>query len=83
MKNGLYVSQNSKRILCIIQLLSCLQLAFVGVIYPCLVLQYMGQAAFLSKNIPAVHNSFYLSIPSKIQNTTDFCDMLLKNSVDC
>ncbi|EER99886.1 hypothetical protein BDA96_02G431700 [Sorghum bicolor] len=43
-----------------------IRLAFAGVIYPCLVLQYMGQAAFLSKNIPAVHNSFYLSIPSAL-----------------
>ncbi|CAN6206422.1 unnamed protein product [Urochloa humidicola] len=40
-----------------------IRLAFVGVIYPCLVLQYMGQAAFLSKNMSAVYNSFYLSIP--------------------
>jgi len=75
-----------KWILCIIQLLSFLQLAFVGVIYPCLVLQYMGQAAFLSKNMPAVYNSFYLSIPSKLQNTKHFCDLLLhmlpKNSVE-
>uniref|UniRef100_A0A804QHW7 Potassium transporter n=1 Tax=Zea mays TaxID=4577 RepID=A0A804QHW7_MAIZE len=43
-----------------------IRLAFVSVIYPCLVLQYMGQAAFLSKNIPAVYNSFYLSIPSPL-----------------
>ncbi|CAD6222659.1 unnamed protein product [Miscanthus lutarioriparius] len=43
-----------------------IRLAFVGVVYPSLVLQYMGQAAFLSKNILAVHNSFYLSIPSPL-----------------
>jgi len=43
-----------------------IRLAFVGVIYPCLVLQYMGQAAFLSKNMPAVYDSFYLSIPSPL-----------------
>ncbi|CAL5061105.1 unnamed protein product [Urochloa decumbens] len=43
-----------------------IRLAFVGVIYPCLVLQYMGQAAFLSKNMSAVYNSFYLSIPSPL-----------------
>jgi hypothetical protein len=34
-----------------------------------------------------VHNSFYRSIPSKLQNTKDFRDLLLhmlpKNSVDC
>ncbi|CAN6219887.1 unnamed protein product [Urochloa humidicola] len=43
-----------------------IRLAFVCVIYPCLVLQYMGQAAFLSKNMAAVHNSFYLSVPSPL-----------------
>ncbi|WVZ25610.1 hypothetical protein V8G54_004154 [Vigna mungo] len=37
--------------------------AFYCVIYPCLILQYMGQAAFLSKNLSAVHISFYASIP--------------------
>ncbi|RDY06691.1 Potassium transporter 3, partial [Mucuna pruriens] len=37
--------------------------AFYCVIYPCLVLQYMGQAAFLSKNLSAVPISFYASIP--------------------
>jgi K+ transporter len=62
--------KTQKRILCLIQFLSWLQLAFVGVIYPCLVLQYMGQAAFLSKNLTAVDNSFYLSVPSKRQNRT-------------
>jgi len=39
------------------------QLAFALVIYPCLVVQYMGQAAFLSKNPKSIPNSFYDSIP--------------------
>lgn len=39
------------------------QLAFAFVIYPCLVVQYMGQAAFLSKNLNSIQNSFYDSIP--------------------
>ncbi|XP_061337832.1 potassium transporter 3 [Gastrolobium bilobum] len=39
------------------------RVAFCCVIYPCLVLQYMGQAAFLSKNLSAVPISFYASIP--------------------
>ncbi|XP_051213783.1 potassium transporter 7 [Lolium perenne] len=43
-----------------------IRLAFVGVIYPCLVLQYMGQAAYLSKNMSDVHESFYLSIPRTV-----------------
>uniref|UniRef100_A0A0E0LPK6 Potassium transporter n=1 Tax=Oryza punctata TaxID=4537 RepID=A0A0E0LPK6_ORYPU len=41
-----------------------IRLAFVGAIYPCLVLQYMGQAAFLSRNMSAVEDGFYQSVPS-------------------
>ncbi|CAH8305857.1 unnamed protein product [Eruca vesicaria subsp. sativa] len=40
-----------------------MQFAFCCVVYPCLVLQYMGQAAFLSKNFSALPTSFYASIP--------------------
>lgn len=40
-----------------------LQLTFTCVIYPCLVVQYMGQAAFLSKNTSSIDHSFYDSIP--------------------
>ncbi|KAK4482600.1 hypothetical protein RD792_009764 [Penstemon davidsonii] len=40
--------------------------AFVFLVYPCLVVQYMGQAAFLSKNISSIPNSFYGSIPGDI-----------------
>ncbi|XP_011024763.1 PREDICTED: potassium transporter 4 isoform X2 [Populus euphratica] len=43
-----------------------IRLAFALVIYPCLVVQYMGQAAFLSKNPKSIPNSFYDSIPDKL-----------------
>ncbi|ERN06335.1 hypothetical protein AMTRI_Chr06g169810 [Amborella trichopoda] len=43
-----------------------IRVAFAGVIYPCLVLQYMGQAAFLSKNISDIEYSFYNSIPKPV-----------------
>ncbi|KAJ1388818.1 Potassium transporter [Sesbania bispinosa] len=43
-----------------------IRLAFAFVIYPCLVIQYMGQAAFLSKNFKSIHNSFYDSIPGPV-----------------
>ncbi|CAL9176311.1 unnamed protein product [Musa hybrid cultivar] len=43
-----------------------IRVAFVGVIYPCLVLQYMGQAAFISKNFSSLPNSFYESIPEPV-----------------
>ncbi|TKY62955.1 Potassium transporter 4 [Spatholobus suberectus] len=43
-----------------------IRLAFAFVIYPCLVVQYMGQAAFLSKNLNSVDNSFYDSIPEPV-----------------
>ncbi|XP_047174087.1 potassium transporter 4 isoform X2 [Vigna umbellata] len=45
---------------------SSIRLAFAFVIYPCLVVQYMGQAAFLSKNLNSVDNSFYDSIPEPV-----------------
>ncbi|CAL5185503.1 unnamed protein product [Lathyrus oleraceus] len=43
-----------------------IRLAFAAVIYPCLVMQYMGQAAFLSKNLNSIQNSFYDSIPEPV-----------------
>ncbi|XP_057421598.1 potassium transporter 3 [Lotus japonicus] len=39
------------------------RVTFFSIIYPCLILQYMGQAAFLSKNLSALPISFYASIP--------------------
>jgi KUP system potassium uptake protein len=43
-----------------------IRLAFALFVYPCLVVQYMGQAAFLSKNISSISNSFYHSIPDPV-----------------
>ncbi|PAN30676.1 hypothetical protein PAHAL_5G340700 [Panicum hallii] len=44
-----------------------IRVAFVGLIYPCLVLQYMGQAAFLSKSPNCnIHFIFFESIPRPI-----------------
>ncbi|ESQ50027.1 hypothetical protein EUTSA_v10020105mg [Eutrema salsugineum] len=43
-----------------------IRLAFAAVVYPCLVVQYMGQAAFLSKNLKSIPNSFYNSIPDPV-----------------
>ncbi|CAI0414733.1 unnamed protein product [Linum tenue] len=43
-----------------------LQVAFCFFVYPCLVLQYMGQAAFLSKNFSAISLSFYASVPDAV-----------------
>ncbi|XP_074294370.1 potassium transporter 4-like isoform X1 [Silene latifolia] len=42
------------------------RLAFACVVYPCLVVQYMGQAAFLSKNLNSIEFSFYDSIPDPV-----------------
>eukprot|EP00258_Populus_trichocarpa_P037617 XP_024453636.1 potassium transporter 3 isoform X2 [Populus trichocarpa] len=42
---------------------SSIRVAFSFVVYPCLVLQYMGQAAFLSQNFSSVSTSFHSSIP--------------------
>ncbi|KAI4339480.1 hypothetical protein MLD38_024422 [Melastoma candidum] len=43
-----------------------IRIAFALVIYPCLVIQYMGQAAFLSKNVSSIPHSFYHSIPGPV-----------------
>ncbi|XP_040381455.1 probable potassium transporter 3 [Oryza brachyantha] len=44
-----------------------IRVAFVGLIYPCLVLQYMGQAAFLSKSPNCdIRFIFFESIPTRI-----------------
>ncbi|XVF13818.1 hypothetical protein REPUB_Repub09cG0000900 [Reevesia pubescens] len=43
-----------------------IRLAFAFVIYPSLVVQYMGQAAFLSRNLQSIPNSFYDSIPGPV-----------------
>ncbi|CAI0414736.1 unnamed protein product, partial [Linum tenue] len=60
----------------------CYMLIFSGIIifskpnafliYPCLVLQYMGQAAFLSKNFSAISLSFYASVPGIASMTLIF-----------
>ncbi|KAK9669808.1 hypothetical protein RND81_13G155600 [Saponaria officinalis] len=42
------------------------RLVFACVIYPCLVIQYMGQAAYLSMNLKTIENSFYASIPDPV-----------------
>ncbi|KAL3731066.1 hypothetical protein ACJRO7_028005 [Eucalyptus globulus] len=47
-------------------LFATVHLAFACVIYPCLVVQYMGQAAFLSKHLDSFQYSFYDSIPDRV-----------------
>ncbi|GJW44979.1 potassium transporter 11 [Tanacetum coccineum] len=46
--------------------LSAIQLAFTVVVFPCLLLAYCGQAAYLMKNKEHVHDAFYRSIPDGI-----------------
>ncbi|KAJ6943572.1 potassium transporter 3 isoform X1 [Populus alba x Populus x berolinensis] len=45
---------------------SSIRVAFSFVVYPCLVLQYMGQAAFISQNFSSVSTSFHSSIPDSL-----------------
>lgn len=42
---------------------SAIQLAFTVVVFPCLLLAYCGQAAYLMKNKEHVYDAFYRSIP--------------------
>ncbi|XP_024159773.1 potassium transporter 10 isoform X2 [Rosa chinensis] len=43
-----------------------IQIAFTSVVFPCLLLAYSGQAAYLMKNSDNVLNAFYHSIPDSI-----------------
>ncbi|KVI08455.1 potassium transporter [Cynara cardunculus var. scolymus] len=43
--------------------LSAIQLAFTVVVFPCLLLAYSGQAAYLMQNKEHVYDAFYRSIP--------------------
>ncbi|KAL3616724.1 peroxysomal 3-ketoacyl-CoA thiolase A (THIL) [Castilleja foliolosa] len=45
---------------------SAIQLAFTAVVFPCLLLAYSGQAAYLMKNSEHVQDAFYRSIPDKV-----------------
>nr|KAJ0220499.1 hypothetical protein LSAT_V11C200072240 [Lactuca sativa] len=45
---------------------SAIQLAFTVVVFPCLLLAYSGQAAYLMKNKEHVYDAFYRSIPESI-----------------
>ncbi|KAF7801352.1 potassium transporter 10-like isoform X1 [Senna tora] len=42
------------------------QIAFTLLVFPCLLLAYSGQAAYLMKNLDHVQDAFYRSIPGRI-----------------
>ncbi|KAK4429855.1 Potassium transporter 6 [Sesamum alatum] len=44
-----------------------IQIAFTTVVFPCLLLAYMGQAAYLIKNPHAASSIFYDSVPEKLR----------------
>ena len=48
------------------------QVAFICVMYPSLSLGYIGQAAYLSKNLSHIDHGFFHSIPSKLKNYLPF-----------
>ncbi|KAK1574918.1 hypothetical protein Q3G72_001763 [Acer saccharum] len=60
-----------------------IRIAFTGVVYPCLVLAYMGEAAFLSKNKSDLRSSFYLAIPGLAAITVMFVTTCLMFLVIC
>ncbi|KAM0828247.1 hypothetical protein ACQ4PT_067671 [Festuca glaucescens] len=43
-----------------------IQIAFTTVVFPCLLLQYTGQAAYIATNKTKVIHSFYYSLPERI-----------------
>ncbi|KAL3834765.1 hypothetical protein ACJIZ3_009501 [Penstemon smallii] len=47
---------------------AAIQIAFTFLVYPALILAYMGQAAFLSKHHHTIHNiGFYVSVPESVR----------------
>ncbi|CAI9091853.1 OLC1v1026954C1 [Oldenlandia corymbosa var. corymbosa] len=47
---------------------TAIQIAFTFMVYPALILAYMGQAAYLSKHHHTIHQiSFYVSVPEKVR----------------
>ena len=47
----------------------CPQIGFAGVVYPCLVLAYLGQAAMLMERPQVVANAYWASIPRSVGAT--------------
>ncbi|KAK7305425.1 hypothetical protein VNO77_43331 [Canavalia gladiata] len=43
-----------------------IKIAFMCLVYPCLILAYMGEAAFLSKHHEDIERSFYKAIPEAV-----------------
>ncbi|XP_020578915.1 potassium transporter 1 [Phalaenopsis equestris] len=43
-----------------------IKIAFTFLVYPCLILAYMGEAAFLSKHHDDIQRSFYKAIPESV-----------------
>ncbi|KAK3132660.1 hypothetical protein QOZ80_6AG0525890 [Eleusine coracana subsp. coracana] len=43
-----------------------IQIAFTVVVFPCLLLQYTGQAAYIAQNKNLVSHSFYFSLPDSV-----------------
>ncbi|CDP00184.1 unnamed protein product [Coffea canephora] len=43
-----------------------IQIAFTGVVFPCLLLAYMGQAAYLSRHPDSANRIFYNSVPESL-----------------
>lgn len=45
-----------------------IQLAFITVVFPCLLLAYVGQAAYLMQNKDNVYDVFYRSFPGSVSS---------------
>ncbi|KAG0620420.1 hypothetical protein M758_4G214400 [Ceratodon purpureus] len=43
-----------------------IQIAFTSLVYPCLIVTYLGQSAYLVKNMENVNDPFYSSLPKSI-----------------
>lgn len=48
---------------------SAVQIAFTLLVFPCLLLAYSGQAAYLMNNLDHAQDAFYRSIPGLVYNS--------------
>lgn len=62
---------------------SAIQLAFTIVVFPCLLLAYSGQAAYLMQNSDHVMDAFYRSIPGLIWTVLGYCSLSHEKKPDC
>lgn len=64
----LHISTEIYPFACLLMISYCgMQIAFTVVVFPCLLLQYTGQAAYIAQNKSKVSHAFYYSLPGNVR----------------